>query len=51
MCIRNYHGGVKNPFLSLTDWLLNDYKEIATPDVLRHINGYCMCGNFGDQFK
>ena len=48
MCIRNYHGGVKNPLLKLTDWTLQDFKKIATPKLLEQINGYYMCGNFGD---
>jgi len=48
MCIRNYHGGVENPLLKLTDWSLDDFKNIATHSVLNQINGYYMCGNFGD---
>jgi len=48
MCIRNYHGGIKNPLLKLTDWSLEDFKKIATAEVLNQINGYYMCGNFGD---
>jgi len=48
MCIRNYHGGVKNPLLKLTDWSLKDFKKVATTEVLNQITGYYMCGNFGD---
>lgn len=48
MCIRNYHSGIKNPLLRLTDWSLQDFKNIATTEVLTQITGYYMCGNFGD---
>jgi MoaA/NifB/PqqE/SkfB family radical SAM enzyme len=48
MCIRNYHGGIKNPLLKLNDWSLEDFKNVATKEVLQQINGYYMCGNFGD---
>lgn len=48
MCIRNYHGGIKNPLLQLKDWSLDDFKKIATQEVLQQITGYYMCGNFGD---
>lgn len=48
MCMRNYHSGLENPLLKLTEWSLEDFKKIATPDVLRHLSGYYMCGNLGD---
>jgi len=48
MCIRNYHGGVKNPLLKLTDWTLNDFKKIMDNETLKQINGFYFCGNFGD---
>jgi len=48
MCIRNYHGGVKNPLLKLSDWTLQDFQKILTDEVLKQINGFYFCGNFGD---
>jgi len=48
MCIRNYHGGIKNPLLKLTDWSVEDFKQILSVEVLKQVKGFYFCGNFGD---
>lgn len=48
MCIRNYHGGIKNPLLKLSDWSYKDFENIMTREVLTNINSFYFCGNFGD---
>lgn len=48
MCIRNYHGGLKNPLLKLSDWSLQDFKHIIDKEVLAQVKGFYFCGNFGD---
>ena len=48
MCIRNYHGGIKNPLLKLTDWSVEDFKQILSAEVLKQVKGFYFCGNFGD---
>ena len=48
MCLRNIHGGIDNPSLSLTDWDLPRFKNIFTDEVLTQISSISFCGNFGD---
>jgi MoaA/NifB/PqqE/SkfB family radical SAM enzyme len=48
MCSRNYHGGLENPLIKNQDWSTEDFKKIATKELLEQINGFYMCGNFGD---
>lgn len=48
MCSRNYRGGIDNPNLKLSDWTIDDFKNIITLDVLNQINSIYFCGNFGD---
>ena len=48
MCSRNYRGGIDNPNLKLSDWTIDDFKNIITLDVLNQINSIYYCGNFGD---
>ena len=48
MCTRNVHGGVKNPFLKLTDWSLGDYQTIITRDIINQVRMIYFCGNYGD---
>lgn len=48
MCSRNHHGGQVNPLIKNQDWSLDDFKRIATPEVLQQVKGFYMCGNFGD---
>ncbi len=48
MCSRNNHGGLPNPYLNLTEWTLDDLKNILTTEVLATIERLYFCGNFGD---
>ncbi len=48
MCSRNYRGGVDNPFLKISDWTLDDFKEIIDIETLNTIKRIEFCGNFGD---
>jgi len=48
MCLRNYHGEIKNPLLNLTDWSLNDFVQIFDKKTLSIIKRIEFCGNFGD---
>lgn len=48
MCIRNHHGGVDNPWLTLSSWTLDQFKSIITHEVLDQIDELYFCGNYGD---
>jgi MoaA/NifB/PqqE/SkfB family radical SAM enzyme len=47
-CQRNIHGGLENHLIKITDWTLAQFKSIMTEDVLKQIDKYYFCGNFGD---
>lgn len=46
MCARNYHGGVSNSLLPITD--LNFFKQACSVDFLQNLNCISLGGNFGD---
>jgi len=48
MCLRNYHGEIKNPLLKLADWSLHDFQQIFNNKTLEIINRIEFCGNYGD---
>lgn len=48
MCSRNYHGGIENPLLSISNWGLDDFKVIINLEVLNQLESIFFCGNFGD---
>ena len=48
MCARNYHGGLPNPNLVESDWTLEEFKKIISPNVLKQIQYFYFCGNYGD---
>jgi len=48
MCSRNYRGGVDNPLLKISDWTIEDFKEIVDIETLKTIKRIEFCGNFGD---
>ena len=48
MCNRNVNGGLENPLIKVTNWSLDDFKNIITPEVLEQISNFYFCGNFGD---
>lgn len=48
MCARNYHGGIKNTNLPLSEISLDDFKKIINDEVLIQIKYLYFCGNYGD---
>lgn len=48
MCARNYHGGIKNTNLPLSEITLDDFKNIVNQEVLAQIEYLYFCGNYGD---
>ena len=48
MCERNIRGGLPNELLKVRDWSLDDFKKIISPEVLKQIDNFYMCGNYGD---
>jgi len=48
MCNRNISGGLDNPLIKIQNWTLSEFKLIMTPEVLKQIDGYYFCSNFGD---
>lgn len=48
MCPRNFHGGLPNPNLKLSDWTYEEFVQIFPAEVLQHLQGIYFCGNFGD---
>ena len=48
MCSRNHHGGQSNPLIKITEWSLDDFKNIISQEVLDQVSSIYFCGNFGD---
>jgi len=48
MCPRNFHGGLPNPNLKLSDWTYEEFSSMFTPSILKQMQGIYFCGNFGD---
>ena len=48
MCSRNINGGQDNPLIKISDWTLDEFKEIMNPKVLNQITTFYFCGTFGD---
>lgn len=48
MCNRNVHGGLENPLIKKSEWTIEEFKSIITPEVLDQIENIYFCGNFGD---
>jgi sulfatase maturation enzyme AslB (radical SAM superfamily) len=48
MCSRNHHGGQINPLIKITEWSLDDFKNIISQEVLDQVSSIYFCGNFGD---
>lgn len=48
MCNRNINGGKENPLIKVRSWTLDDFKTIMNKEVLKQINHFYFCGNFGD---
>lgn len=48
MCARNVNGGLENPLVRVTNWTLEEFKTIMNLEVLKQIDSYYFCGNYGD---
>lgn len=48
MCSRNYHGGLDNNNLKLSDWTFDDFQKIFNLELIEQLSGVYFCGNFGD---
>jgi len=48
MCARNLQGGMDNPFMSLSEITLMDFKSWFSVDFIRQLDKLYMCGNLGD---
>jgi MoaA/NifB/PqqE/SkfB family radical SAM enzyme len=48
MCARNIHGGIDNPLIEISDWTLNDFKQILNREVLTTIECVNFCGDYGE---
>lgn len=48
MCLRNIHGGIDNPSLTLSDWTFEKFCKVLNQEVLDKISCMNFCGDFGD---
>lgn len=48
MCARNIQGGVDNPFMTVTEITLDQFKEWFPVDFIQRLDKLYMCGNLGD---
>lgn len=48
MCSRNYHGGLPNPNLKISDWSFSEFQQVFDNVLLAQLSGLYFCGNFGD---
>lgn len=48
MCPRRIHGGPINPFISLNEITLEQFKKWFSVDFINQLNHLSMCGNLGD---
>jgi MoaA/NifB/PqqE/SkfB family radical SAM enzyme len=48
MCARNFHGGMENPLLKVSDITLELFTASVPPEFLAQLERLTMCGNFGD---
>jgi sulfatase maturation enzyme AslB (radical SAM superfamily) len=48
MCARNIQGGIENPFMTLSEMSLAQYKEWFPIEFIQQLERLYMCGNLGD---
>ena len=48
MCDRNIRGGIDNPLINKSDWTIEEFKNVITPEVIQQVSVIYFCGNFGD---
>ena len=48
MCARNIQGGIDNPFMTVTEISLQQFKEWFSVEFIKQLDRLFMCGNLGD---
>jgi MoaA/NifB/PqqE/SkfB family radical SAM enzyme len=48
MCARNIQGGVDNPFMTVTEISLEQFKEWFAVEFIKQLDRVYLCGNLGD---
>ncbi len=48
MCARNIQGGIDNPFMTIVEITLDQFKEWFSVEFIRQLDRLFMCGNLGD---
>ena len=48
MCTRNYHSGLANPLLPMSDITLEFFIDKCPEDFIKKLDDITLCGNFGD---
>jgi hypothetical protein len=48
MCARNLQGGIENPFMTLSEITLDQFKEWFPIEFIQQLDRLYMCGNLGD---
>lgn len=48
MCARNIQGGIENPFMTVTEITLEQFKEWFSVDFIKQLDRVYLCGNLGD---
>lgn len=48
MCARNIQGGIENPFITVTEISLDQFKEWFPVSFIENLDKLYMCGNLGD---
>jgi MoaA/NifB/PqqE/SkfB family radical SAM enzyme len=48
MCARNIQGGIENPFITIDEITLEQFKEWFPDGIIKQLDRLYMCGNLGD---
>lgn len=48
MCSRNYHGGIDNPFIKITEISYDEFIKWFKPEFIAQLHKFYMCGNVGE---
>lgn len=48
MCSRNFHGGITNPFIEITEINYDEFTKWLPPTFIAQLHKFYMCGNVGE---
>lgn len=48
MCARNFHGGIENPLITISDIDLELFRKVIPVELVKQVESVSLCGNFGD---